>query len=139
MVLPAREGGEHLLGLGRAVGLAQDLTIDIDDGIAANDGEAPLIGLLCPYGPGFAQGKLPDGIYGAGAGGDGFIAVAGLHGKAAGDDGEKLPAAGTGAGKDEFFHWGSPLVDCAGGKEGRALEGQSPRSRRELIQTVRFR
>ena len=110
-----------------AVGLAQDLTIDIDDGIAANDGEVPLIGLLCPYGPGFAQGKLPDGIYGAGAGGDGFIAVASLHGKAAGDDGEKLPAAGTGAGKDEFFHWGSPLVDCAGGKEGRALEGQSRR------------
>ena len=75
----AGQAGDHGGGLPVAVGLAQDLTIDIDDGIAANDGEAPLIGLLCPYGPGFAQGKLPDGIYGAGAGGDGFIAVAGLR------------------------------------------------------------
>lgn len=52
------QAGDHGGGLPVAVGLAQDLTIDIDDGIAANDGEVPLIGLLCPYGPGFAQGKL---------------------------------------------------------------------------------
>ena len=103
MAAPGKPG-DHGNGLLPAVRLAQYLPIDIHHRIAADDGGGLLLRQCCPYRSRLPQGKLPHGGNGAGTGGDGFIAVAGTHRKPRRDDGEKLPAAGAGAGENDLFH-----------------------------------
>ena len=122
-VAAPRQTGDHGDCLFVTVGLAQNLPVNVHHGIAADDGSMCRVLLLRPNGGSLPQRKLPYRLDGTGAFGNGFIAVTGLHRKAAGDNGKQLPAAGAGAGENDLFHGFGSFLGSAEGDRRRRRSG----------------
>lgn len=91
LVSAAGEGAEHVLGVGEVGGFVEDLGVEDDGGVGAEDGG---VGVECVEGEGFFEGEALDVVSGKFVGAEGFVDVRGEDVEAQAGLGEEVAAAG---------------------------------------------